>query len=926
MRIDYQKKISKKGKPQSIEGAHNIWRQSNEPLDAIFRPKSIAVIGASEKQGSVGLAVASNLIHDSFKGALYFINPKHPSILGVKTHPSVAEVPEDIDLAVIATKAETVPGVIKECVDKGVKGAVIISAGFKELGAPGAALEARIMAEAAKGDIRIIGPNCLGVMNPMVGLNATFASRMAYRGNVGFISQSGALCTAILDWSLREHVGFSAFISIGSMLDLNWGDLIDYLGDDPHTKSILLYMESIGDAKSFLSAAREVSLTKPIIVLKTGRTSIAAKAAISHTGSIAGSDKVLDAAFRRAGVLRVDRIEELFDMADILAKQPRPRGPRLSIVTNAGGPGVLATDALINAGGEIAELSKDTMELFNGFLPEHWSHNDPIDILGDAGPDRYAKALDIATKNPQSDGQLVILTPQAMTDATQTAEILRTYAKIEGKPVLASWMGAGEVAAGKKILSEAGIPVFTYPDEAARMFCYMWKYSDNLRGLYETPSLVASDAEPAHSKRSEAHALILNARQNSRTLLTEVESKKLLAAYGIPVVETFLARSASEAVKLAEKIGYPVVLKLYSESLTHKTDVGGVKLNLGDAEAVKTAYDQIESSVNALAGTGHFQGVAVQSMVSPAESYELVIGSTIDAQFGPVILFGTGGQLVEIFKDHALALPPLNTTLARRMMERTKIYKALKGVRGRSPADLAFLGEILVRFSQMVIEMPWIREIDINPMLVSSQRILALDARVILHDSAMQEKDLPRPVIRPYPVQYTTHIKIKNGEKVTIRPICPEDEPLMVEFHRMLSELSVRRRYFSAMGLDQRIAHERLVKVCFNNYDREMALVADREDPKTGKHEIVAVGRLSRLRGIPDAEFSMVVSDKFQNLGLGAQLLRFVIEVAGKEKIRTISADILSDNLAMQNICRKLGFNFKFDNEEKIIKVTMKML
>ena len=654
MVVDHCKKPAQKCRARKIDRSHDIWRQSGAPLECIFNPKSVAVIGASEKPNSVGRALAENLIRNSFKNPVYFINPKHPTVLGVNTFPSIRAVPESAALAVIATPARTVPGVIKECVEAGVKGAVIISAGFKELGGPGVQLEKDIMAEARKGQIRIIGPNCLGVMNPLAGLNATFAGQMAYRGSVGFISQSGALCTAILDWSLREHVGFSAFVSIGSMLDIQWGDLIDYLGEDPYTKSILIYMESIGDAASFLSAAREVALSKPIIVLKTGRTGAAAKAAISHTGSIAGSDDVLDAAFRRAGVLRVDQIEELFDMADLLAKQPRPRGPKLSIITNAGGPGVLAADALIQAGGEIAELSKDTLDSLNSFLPEHWSHNDPVDILGDADPERYAKTLEAASKNPESDGQLVILTPQAMTDSTQTAEILKSYAKTDSKPVLASWMGAGEVAAGKKILSEAGIPVFSYPDEAARMFCYMWRYSDSLRSLYETPALVAFDDPSDFLKRKTAGAVIKNAHERSRGLLTEIESKKVLAAYDIPVVETLLAVTEPDAVKMADRIGYPVVLKLHSESLTHKTDVGGVKLNLKNSQAAAAAYRQIESSVNARAGHGHFQGVTVQPMVLLNDCYELAIGSAIDAQFGPVTLFGTGGQLVEIFKDHAL--------------------------------------------------------------------------------------------------------------------------------------------------------------------------------------------------------------------------------------------------------------------------------
>ncbi|MGH6683460.1 MAG: acetate--CoA ligase family protein, partial [Pseudolabrys sp.] len=469
-----------------------------------------------------------------------------------------------------------------------------------------------------------------------------------------------ALCTAVLDWSLRENVGFSAFISIGSMLDVGWGDLIDYLGDDPKTQSIVMYMETIGDARAFLSAAREVALSKPIIVIKPGRTEGAARAAASHTGSLTGSDEVLEAAFRRSGVLRVNSIAEVFYIAEVLAKQPRPKGPRLTIVTNAGGPGVLAVDALLANGGELTGLSEETMHALDRILPPAWSHNNPIDVLGDAGADRYARAIEIAAKDPGTDGLLVILTPQAMTDATQTAEQLKPYAKTFGKPVIASWMGADDVAAGVDILNHCDIPTFPYPDTAARLFAYMWGYSYALRGLYETPALLSGTDESAPDAAC-ATAIIQAARESGRSLLTESESKQLLAAYGIPTVETRVAKTESEAAKVAEKIGYPVVLKLYSETITHKTEVGGVKLNLANAVAVKRAFAGIRRSVTEKAGAKHFLGVTVQPMIK-LDGYELILGSSIDAQFGPVLLFGAGGQLVEVFRDRALALPPLNAT------------------------------------------------------------------------------------------------------------------------------------------------------------------------------------------------------------------------------------------------------------------------
>lgn len=895
---------------QRAEPAHDILHQvRRRPLDSIFSPKVVAVIGATENKGSVGRTVFQNLGRGGFEGTVYPVNPKRSSVLCVKAYPSIAAVPEKVDLAVITTPAATVPGLIKECVAAGVPGAVVISAGFKETGSQGAALEQQVLSEARKGGMRIVGPNCLGVMVPHNGLNATFASTIARPGSVGFISQSGALCTAILDWSLRENVGFSSFISIGSMLDVNWGDLIYYLGDDPNTKSIVIYMESIGDARSFLSAAREVALTKPIIVIKVGRTAAAAKAAASHTGSLTGSDEVLHAAFRRVGVLRVETIAELFHMAEVLAKQPRPQGPRLTILTNAGGPGVLATDMLISSGGELAEPSAATLAELNKLLPAAWSHGNPIDILGDAGPDRYAKSVEISSKDEGSDGMLVILTPQAMTDPTGTAESLKPYAKIPNKPLLACWMGGKEVEPGEDILNAVGIPTYKYPDTAARAFYYMYRYSYNLKSLYETPALLA---DTDTSSVEQARKLLQKVRKQGRTILTEFESKQLLSIYGIPTVDTRVAETEDKAVELAEEIGWPVVLKLYSETITHKTDVGGVQLNLKNAAAVRKAWNTIKTTVEERAGKEHFLGVTVQPMIS-LEGYEVIIGSSLDTQFGPVLLFGAGGQLVEVFKDRSLGLPPLNATLARRMMEQTKIYHALKGVRGRKPVNMVALEELLVRFSQLVVEQPWISEIDINPLLASPERLIALDARVVIHPKDTKEENLPRPAIRPYPAQYCSPWKLKNGASVHVRPIRPEDEPLLVKFHETLSEESVYYRYFSQLKLDQRIAHERLTRMCFNDYDREIALVAEHKDPKSGQREILGVGRLSKARGLNEAEFALVISDRFQRQGLGTELLKRLVQIGRDERLQRISANILAENHGMQTVSKRVGFKLTRD-------------
>ncbi|MFO1487651.1 MAG: bifunctional acetate--CoA ligase family protein/GNAT family N-acetyltransferase [Verrucomicrobiota bacterium] len=900
--------MSTTSQPKPVASAHDVLHHiPRHPLNSIFAPKVIAVVGATENPGSVGRTVFQNLGRGGFDGVVYPVNPKRSSVLCVKTYPSISAIPEKVDLAVICTPAKTVPGIIEECVKMGVPGAVIISAGFKETGPEGVALEQKILAEARRGGMRIVGPNCLGVMVPGIGLNATFATTIAKPGNVGFLSQSGALCTAVLDWSLKENVGFSMFTSIGSMLDVGWGDLIYYLGDDPNTKSIVIYMETIGDARGFLSAAREVALTKPIIVIKPGRTEGAAKAAASHTGSLTGSDDVLDAAFKRCGVLRVNNISDLFYMSEVLGRQPRPRGNRLTMITNAGGPGVLATDALITSGGALAEVSKGTIEELNKILPSAWSHNNPVDVLGDASAEVYAKTLEIAGRDPNSDGLLVILTPQAMTDCTGTAEKLKAFGHVEGKPVLASWMGGKDVADGERVLNAAGIPTFPYPDTAARVFSQMWRYAENLRSLYETPT-PSADEDDMESGRAKAQALIEKVKKTGRTILTEAESKEFLGCYNIPTVVTKIAKSEADAAKLAKEIGFPVVLKLYSETITHKTDVGGVQLNLKDEADARRAFKAIKTACTEKAGAQHFQGVTVQKMIKLGDGYEIILGSSIDPQFGPVLLFGMGGQLVEVFKDKALGLPPLNTTLARRMMETTKIYHALKGVRGRKPVNLAALEKLMVGFSQLVAEQRWIKEIDINPLFASAENLVALDARVILHDASSKPEQLPKLAIRPYPTRYVSRWKMKSAGAVTFRPIRPEDEPLLVKFHETLSEESVYHRYFSQLKLDQRIAHERLTRICFNDYDREIALVVERRDPATKQKEIIGVGRLSKARGLNEGEFALLVSDRWQKQGLGTELLRRLVQIGRDEKLVRICADIMADNYAMQRVSKIVGF------------------
>ncbi|MDX1931227.1 MAG: bifunctional acetate--CoA ligase family protein/GNAT family N-acetyltransferase [Capsulimonadales bacterium] len=883
--------------------AYDLLRQTGpHPLDVFFRPRSVAVIGATETPGSVGRTLLTNLIGSPFGGVVYPVNPKRPAVLGIRAYPALADIPDSVDLAVIVTPAPTVPGLIEECVAAGVNGAIIISAGFKEIGPEGVELERQVLQKARAGNLRIVGPNCLGVMSPLTGLNATFAQAMARPGHVAFLSQSGALLTAVLDHALRENIGFSAFASLGSMLDVGWGDLIDYLGNDANTRSIVLYMESIGDARLFLSAAREVALNKPIIVIKAGRTAIGAKAAASHTGSLTGSDDVLDTAFRRAGVLRVDTIADVYALTEALAKQPLPKGNRLTLVTNAGGPGVLATDTLIAGGGTLAPIGEHTIETLNTFLPSAWSHNNPIDVLGDAGPQRYARTLALAAADENSDGLLVILTPQAMTDPTGTAELLVPYAQSLGKPVFASWMGGATVTAGAEILARAGIPTFAYPDEAANVFNQFRKYADNLRALYATPSPTVPEA----ADHTLAESLLRDVRAKGRSLLTEFESKRILTAYGIPTVETRVAGSEEEAVEIAQQFGFPVVLKLNSETITHKTDVNGVHLNLRNESAVRAAWVAIRQGVHEAAGDGHFQGVTVQPMAR-LDGYEIILGASPDPQFGPVLLFGTGGQLVEVYQDSALALPPLTSVQARRLMEQTRIYKALLGVRGRPPVDMEALEHLLVRFSQLVVDLPLIKEIDINPLIASDTQLLALDARVVLYDEGTPETEIPRPAIRPYPHRYVGTAQLTDGTSIVIRPIRAEDEQRLIAFHEGLSERSVTLRYYQPFALTQRVAHERLHRITQADYDRVIPLIAVLDDER-----MIGIARLTRgaRLGVTDttAAFTLLVTDAFQDRGLGTALLRRLMEVAKAEGITELQAEILAENLPMQAICQSLDF------------------
>jgi acetyltransferase len=882
-------------------------------LDPFFRPRSLAVIGASAKPGSVGNILIRNLLENLFGGVVYPINPRRVAVHGVHCYPALAAVPEVVDLAVIATPAATVPGAIRECVERGVKAAVIISAGFAELGAQGQALEQEVL-RTARGKMRVIGPNCLGVIYPPGGLNASFAAAMARKGTLALLSQSGAICTAVLDWANDARVGFSSFVSVGSMMDVDFADLIDYFADDPDTRSILLYMESVGDVRKFLSAARAVARTKPVIVVKAGRHEAGARAASSHTGALAGADAVFDAAFRRAGVLRVTTIPELFNMAEILATQPQPHGPALAIITNAGGPGVMAADALMLDGGELAPLSDETRAALDKVLPPFWSRANPIDILGDATPERYGQAVEVCARDPNVQGLLVLLTPQAQTDPTESARRLVPFARLTDKPVLASWMGAAAVRAGTEVLNEAGIPTFDSPESAIRAFLHMVQYRRSQELLYETPEALPEDVAPDAAR---VRQVVAAARAAGRTLLTEVEAKQVLAAYGIPVTPTVPCRTPEEAGAAARHVGYPVVLKLLSQTVTHKTDVGGVQLDLADDAAVRAAFQTIRANV-AARDPSAFDGVSVQPMVRD-KGYELIVGSSIDRQFGPVILFGAGGLMVEVFKDSALALPPLNRTLARRLIERTRIAQALAGVRGRKPVDMAALETLLVQFSNLVADFSEIAEIDINPLLAAPGGVVALDARVVLTPADLPEASRPRLAIYPYPSRYTKAHHLGDGTEILVRPVRPEDEPLIVDLHEGHSEHTIRMRFF---GMVRRLTRDSLIRLCHLDYGRALALVAVHRGADGGPHAI-GVARYHRHGESGEAEFAVVVTDAWQGKGVGRLLMRQLIDAARERGVTRISGGVLQENTAMLGLMSDLGFTIRPTEDSGVVQAVM---
>jgi acetyltransferase len=889
-------------------------------LDKIFKPQRIALVGVSPNPKSVSGRILANLIGGGFKGVVYPVSPSLEAVMGMPCFPNAAALPKTPDLALICAAAPQVPNLVRECGEAGVRGLIIVSAGFRETGPEGLALEHSILAESRRFEgMRILGPNCLGIISPGQSLNASFAGSMPRPGHVAFVSQSGALCTSVLDWAVEEKLGFSHFVSTGNMLDVDFGDLIDYLGEDEATKSILLYIESISDARKFMTAARAFARMKPIVAYKAGRFPESAAAAASHTGALAGEDAVYDAAFERMGVARVFNIGEIFDVADLVGRPKIPKGPRLAVLTNAGGPGVMATDALIAAGGVLARLSGATMAELDASLPPQWSRRNPVDVLGDAKSKLMAKAAQIVLRDPDVDALLVIVTPQAMTNPTAVAKEICAQAAATPKTVLAAWLGGAAMREGTSLLNDAGIPTYQTPEQAIKAFMTLVSYARNLETLYETPKDVRVDL-PVH--RGLVRARFADLLTRTGGALSETLSKELLAFYGIPVTRPVPAATADEAVRAADAAGYPVVLKILSPDITHKTDVGGVALDLSDAVAVRAAFAAMLETVARRAPAARLDGVTVQGMVRAGDGLEMILGVKKDPTFGTVIMAGMGGTAAEIYGDRAIGFPPLNERLARRMLEELRMRPLLQGYRGRPPAAVGRLVETIVRLSYLAADFPEIAELDINPLLVTAEGVTALDARIVGDRRAAEDPKRPYAhlSLRPYPEEFVRETRMRDGTPITLRPIKPEDEPLWLALLASCSRESIysRFRYFFFWQ-----SHEVASRYCYIDYDRELAIVA--ETGEGAERRIVGIGRLAAEPGRDSAEYAVLVQDAWQDKGLGGLLTDYCLGIAKQWGVRTVTAITTTDNPRMVAVFEKRGFRIVNDLESSLVEVSKEL-
>ncbi len=882
-------------------------------LDRLFSPKSIAIFGASNRVDSVGALVYKNLLSGYFQGELYPINPKHKELKSKPCYADIQEISASVDLAVIATPAVTVPEIIHACGEHGVRAAIVLSAGFSETDGKGAGLERKMLEAAHQYQLRLLGPNCLGLIRPKVGMNATFSKNAALPGQMALVSQSGALCTAILDWAESRKVGFSAIASLGDAADVDFGDILDFLAQDNETKSILLYVEGVRDARRFMSGLRVAARMKPVIVIKAGRHSSGSKAALTHTGALIGDDDVFDAALQRAGVVRAKTIAELFAAAQLLSTSHRVNGNRLVIVTNGGGPGVMATDRATDLGVELAQLTPATVEILEQNLPAHWSHGNPVDILGDATDERYALATNVCLHDPNVDGALVMLTPQAMTEPESCAKAVISAQEKQDKPVLACWMGDGHVRGANALFTRHKIPNFTNPESSVEAFAFLANYTRNQQLLMQVPGSLGQRSKPDIVG---ARLIIESALSEQRRQLSPLEARALLHAFNIPVTAATNCHSANEALVAAENHGFPVVMKINSPQLSHKTDVGGVRLNITNAQAVRTTYTELLDEVSRKAPQAKIDGVILEPMVATQHGRELLIGVSRDTVFGPVITFGAGGTAVEILRDRAVTLPPLNRFLAESLIGHTQIVKLLAAYRDLPPIEMNALVQALIGISEMVCELPQIVEMDINPLVAGSTGVIALDCRIVVEHTAPSLDPYSHMAIHPYPTHLITQRQLADGTNITIRPIRPEDADIEQCFVRKLSPQS---KYFRFMQTLNELTPEMLVRFTQLDYNRELALIAVQE--KGGTEVELGVARYVINPDGKSCEFALVVADEWQHRGIGSQLMSHLLEAAQERGFNTMDGEILADNRKMLDLVKSLGFRIQSSEQDPTVKL-----
>jgi acetyltransferase len=886
-------------------------------LEHLFLPQAIAVFGASHNPDSVAGRVYQNLIQGGFAGPVYPVNPKYPQLGEARCYPDLASIQAQVDVVVIGTPAATVPDILHQCGEHNVRAAIILSAGFSEDGKPNR-LQQTLLQLARQYNIRLLGPNCLGLIRPKANLNATFSNNTALRGNLALISQSGALCTAILDWAAQRNIGFSAVISLGDAIDIDFGSMLDYLALDPETRGIILYIEGVRDARGFMSGLRSAARLKPVVVLKVGRHHASAQAALSHTGSLVGANDVFNAALQRAGVVRVHSINELFAIAQLLANQHRVGGNRLAIITNGGGPGIMAADRALDLGIELAQFTDATLQQLQAQLPAHWSHGNPVDVLGDAAPERYQQAIEVVLRDPNVDGVLVLLTPQAMTHPHDVAERLLRIQQPAHKTMLTCWMGQEQVESARQLFAQHKIPSFTTPENAVEAFGYLVEYYRNQQLLLQVPGPLRQDSA---ADVDGARMIVEIAISEQRSLLSRREANAILSAFAIPVMPVVECRTPNEALIAAESLGFPVAMKINSPDIAHKTDVDGVRLNITTAQAVRSSYRELIETVQAARPEAKLDGVTLESMYHKPHGRELMAGVIRDPIFGPVITFGAGGTMLEFIRDRATALPPLNTLIIENMISQTRVARLLEQFRNQPPVDKQAVIQILRQLSEMVCELPQIRELDINPFIVNEDGAVVLDARIVVDHQTNGLDRYAHMAIHPYPTHFSSRWQLADGTDILIRPIRPEDASIETAF---IARLSAQTKYFRFMQVLQELTPEMLVRFTQIDYDREMALIAVTQTA-TEEKEIAVARYISNPDGV-SCEFAIVVADEWTKKGIGSQLLRKLMDVAKVRGLRSMEGEVLSDNRPMLEMAKGLGFTVLMSQDDPSVMLLSKIL